>query len=51
MAGIAGRGDFFGATAALMDRHPITEISPVNYTAQMNVPGPWHERLPHFRMD
>lgn len=43
--------DFFGATPAPTNRHPIVEISPVNCTEQMGVPGPWYERLPHFRMD
>jgi xylitol oxidase len=43
-------GDFFGATAATRDLHPISNISPENCTEQMGVPGPWHERLPHFRM-
>lgn len=42
---------FFGATPAPTDRHPITALSSVNCTAQMGVPGPWYERLPHFRMD
>jgi alditol oxidase len=42
---------FFGATPATQNLHPIKDISPVNCTEQMGVPGPWHERLPHFRMD
>ncbi|MFN8484220.1 MAG: FAD-binding protein [Anaerolineae bacterium] len=40
----------FGATLAAADRHPIAELSAENCTPQMGVPGPWHERLPHFRM-
>ncbi len=40
----------FGAKLALADRHPIAELSAENCTPQMGVPGPWHERLPHFRM-
>jgi alditol oxidase len=39
-----------GATAAPADRHPIPGIDPVNCTAQLGVPGPWWDRLPHFRM-
>ena len=39
------------ATLAPSDRHPIPGISAVNTTKQMGVPGPWHERIPHFRMD
>ena len=26
------------------------ELDPVNCTAQLGVPGPWWDRLPHFRM-
>jgi len=29
--------------------HPIPGISAENCTEQLGVPGPWHERLPHFR--
>lgn len=43
--------EFFGARAADGPRHPIVTMSPVNCTAQLGVPGPWHERLPHFRLD
>jgi alditol oxidase len=31
--------------------HPIEDISAENCTPQLGLPGPWHERLPHFRMD
>lgn len=44
-------GKWFGATLALSDRHPIPGVSAVNCTKQMGVPGPWYERMPHFRMD
>jgi xylitol oxidase len=44
------RPDLFGAKAATHKLHPIKGIDPVNCTEQMGVPGPWHERLPHFRM-
>ncbi|MGV3616821.1 MAG: FAD-binding protein [Fimbriimonas sp.] len=43
--------EFYGATRAPDNRHPIGDLSPVNCTEQMGVPGPWHERMPHFRMD
>ena len=46
-----GNSDFFGATPAPVDLHPIRTISAENCTAQMRIPGPWYERLPHFRMD
>jgi alditol oxidase len=42
--------EFFGAEAATANLHPIAELSAVNCTEQMGVPGPWYERLPHFRM-
>jgi xylitol oxidase len=44
------RGDLFGAVAATEDQHPILGIDPVNCTRQLGVPGPWSDRLPHFRM-
>jgi xylitol oxidase len=42
--------EFFGAKRATKNLHPIAELSAENCTEQMGVPGPWHERLPHFRM-
>ncbi len=42
--------DFFGATAATKNMHPIAELSAENCTEQMGVPGVWYERLPHFKM-
>ena len=42
--------DFYGATSATKDLHPIAELSATNCTAQMGVAGPWYDRLPHFRM-
>jgi xylitol oxidase len=41
---------FFGGKAATVNMHPIASISSENCTEQMGVPGPWHERLPHFKM-
>jgi xylitol oxidase len=42
--------EFHGATLATKNLHPIAELSAENCTEQMGVPGPWYERLPHFRM-
>ena len=42
--------EFFGAMAANKDMHPIAELSAENCTVQMGVPGPWYERMPHFKM-
>ncbi len=49
--GDAGGADArFGATPATRNLHPIAELPAEPCTDQMGVPGPWHERLPHFRM-
>src|SRR5438105_1771126 len=42
--------EFYGAKLATVNLHPITALSAENCTEQMGVPGPWFERLPHFRM-
>jgi alditol oxidase len=42
--------EFFGAKLATRNLHPIAALSAENCTEQMGVPGPWYERLPHFRM-
>jgi xylitol oxidase len=44
-------GPWFGARPADGPRHPAPGVSPVTCTEQGGVPGPWHERLPHFRLD
>jgi alditol oxidase len=44
------REELFGAEAATVDRHPILGLDAVNCTPQLGVPGPWSDRLPHFRM-
>ncbi|MFC5411714.1 D-arabinono-1,4-lactone oxidase [Larkinella bovis] len=46
----AAKPEFYGARLATRNLHPIAELSAVNCTEQMGVPGPWYERLPHFRM-
>jgi xylitol oxidase len=42
--------EFHGARLATRNLHPIAELSAENCTEQMGVPGPWYDRLPHFRM-
>jgi xylitol oxidase len=42
--------ELFGASAATVERHVIAGLSPLNCTPQLGVPGPWSERLPHFRL-
>src|SRR5205823_2268539 len=44
------RPEFYGGKLATRNLHPIAELSAENCTEQMGVPGPWYERLPHFRM-
>jgi alditol oxidase len=46
----AARADFFGAVPAQRKMHPLPQVPADDCTDQMGVPGPWHERLPHFRM-
>jgi len=48
---LQAESEFFGATLAQRNVHPIIEISAENCTEQMGVAGPWYERLPHFKMD
>jgi xylitol oxidase len=43
--------EYYGARKADRNLHPIVELSAVNCTEQMGVPGPWYDRLPHFKMD
>lgn len=43
--------NFFGATPASRNLHPIGALSAENCTEQMGIPGAWYERLPHFKMD
>lgn len=47
---LEAKPELFGAKLATRNLHPIAEISAENCTEQMGVPGPWYERLPHFRM-
>jgi xylitol oxidase len=40
---------FHGAKPGTRPRHPLPEMDAVNCTQQLDVPGPWLDRLPHFR--
>ncbi|THA71439.1 FAD-binding protein [Streptomyces sp. A0958] len=40
-----------GARLADGPRHPIPGVPAGNCTRQQGVPGPWHRRLPHFRLE
>jgi alditol oxidase len=48
---LEAESNLLGASPATRRMHPIARISSENCTEQMGIPGPWHERLPHFRMD
>lgn len=43
--------EFFGAKLAAVKLHPLPGCSPEHCTEQLGIPGPWYERLPHFRMN
>ncbi|GGP78711.1 D-arabinono-1,4-lactone oxidase [Streptomyces calvus] len=43
--------DFPWAAPAAEKMHPVPGMPAVNCTEQFGVPGPWHERLPHFRAE
>lgn len=43
--------DLPGTTPATQKLHVIPGLDPAPCTEQLGAPGPWHERLPHFRLD
>jgi xylitol oxidase len=43
--------EFYGAKLATRKLHPVPGHSAESCTEQMGIPGPWYERLPHFRMN
>jgi xylitol oxidase len=47
----AGLPEFFAGTPAPLARHPLPGVSGSNCTQQLGVPGPWSDRLAHFRME
>jgi alditol oxidase len=49
--GAAPPGELLGARLADVPHHPIRGLSADHCTEQLGVPGPWHERLPHFRAE
>jgi alditol oxidase len=40
---------WLGGRRAVAGQHPIAGLPPGSATPQGGAPGPWHERLPHFR--
>jgi len=43
--------ELFGATAATHKFHPLAGAATKSATEQLGSVGPWHERLPHFKLD
>ena len=41
---------WLGATRAPAPLHMVPGVDPQHCTPQLGEPGPWHERLPHFRL-
>jgi xylitol oxidase len=46
----AERDDLFGAVKQTTELHPLPGGPSINATQQSGVPGPWWDRLAHFRM-
>jgi xylitol oxidase len=44
-------GRVLGALPSPTAMHPIAGVDPVHCTEQLGVPGPWLDRLPHFRLE
>jgi xylitol oxidase len=42
--------ELFGATPATRQLHPLPDAPAEFTTAQLGVPGPWWDRLPHFQL-
>ncbi|WP_460950938.1 D-arabinono-1,4-lactone oxidase [Spirosoma daeguense] len=47
---LEAKPEFYGAKLATKNLHPIAELSAIHCTDQMGIPGPWYERMPHFKM-
>jgi xylitol oxidase len=45
------QADFYGAKPATRKLHPLAGHSAESCTEQLGIPGPWYERLPHFKMN
>ena len=42
--------ELFGAKLATQKLHPLADHPAVSCTEQEGIPGPWYDRLPHFRI-
>jgi alditol oxidase len=43
--------ELFGATKQVVDEHMLPDTPATNTTIQSGIPGPWSDRLAHFRME
>lgn len=43
--------EWLGARLAAGERHPVPGQRAASCTEQLGAAGPWHERLPHFRLE
>lgn len=50
-SGTTAPTELFEAYPATSNRHPLPGLNPEPCTEQMGVIGPWHLRLPHFKME
>jgi len=50
-SGVKAPTGLFEAYPATSNRHPLPGLDPEPCTEQMAVSGPWHLRLPHFKME
>jgi xylitol oxidase len=50
-SGVKAPANLFEAYPATSNRHPLPGLDPEPCTEQMAVSGPWHLRLPHFKME
>lgn len=49
--GMGWLAEFYGAKLATEKMHPIEGHAAEACTEQQGIPGPWYERLPHFKMN
>ncbi|WP_104116418.1 FAD-binding protein [Arthrobacter sp. B1805] len=49
-SGAPAPGEFYGGVAADRAYHPVPGVAADHCTQQLGVPGPWSDRLAHFRL-
>jgi xylitol oxidase len=48
---VSAAPQLFGSVLSPVAQHPIDGLDTAPATQQLGVPGPWFERLPHFRLE